>query len=197
MSRRIYLCQVLTSLWWISLCACEDQIIEGERAGAQAGVYAGVYAPPPVTQAGTPAPAGVPAPAGAQSPPGGMSTGPSGPPPFTPPPGARRCEFREQCEVGQYCYREYCIDQQPCGEFALDAVCPEGYACVGGLCFEDGGEGSCLSVSPTEVNFGEVPRGDVATREVTLSACGSAPVSVTQLSLNGASHSFHTWTKSA
>lgn len=125
--------------------------------------------------------------------PAGMAISPAGmeSPVFMPPPNAIRCEFREQCDPGQYCYMEYCVDQQPCGEFATNVNCPQGYACVGGLCFEDGGEGSCLSVSPTQINFGEVARGDLATQEITLSACGSAPVTVTQVAISaGTSDTF-------
>jgi len=176
-------------LFCCAVMGCAEQVIN-EVDEPPVG---GVYAPP---NAGFQSSGGVGAPppsAGAQAPVGGMSAGStvggmtSGPAPFTPPPGARRCEFREQCNEGQYCYMEYCVDQQPCGEFAVNPNCPEGYACVGDLCFEDGGEGSCLSVSPSNINFGEVARGDVATQEITLSACGSAPVSVTQVALSAGS----------
>ena len=166
--------------------ACEDIESADLNAGAQGAGVQPYYPPPPENpdypSAGTGS--NVPPTAGVASMPMG---GTSSPPPFTPPPDARRCEFDGQCLDGQYCYMEYCIDQQPCYLNGAEAECPSGFVCVGGLCFEDGGEGSCLSVSPGEVNFGEVSRGDVATQEVTLSACGSAPVSVTQVALSPSS----------
>jgi len=167
--------------------ACEDIDSVDLNAGAQGAGVQTYYTPPPYPPEDYPS-AGtgisVPPSAGATS---TQAGGTSSPPPFTPPPNARRCEFDGQCLEGQYCYMEYCIDQQPCWLYGAETECPSGYVCVDGLCFEDGGEGSCLSVSPGEVNFGEVSRGDVATQEVTLSACGSAPVSVTQVALSPSS----------
>lgn len=167
---------------------CSDQELtlnEGAQAGASPSAGSTL---PPYPTGGYMSTAGVMGVAGVAGAMAGVTTNPTagmmtGPAPFVPPPGARACEFKEQCNEGQYCYMEYCIDEQPCGEYAVNSECPDGYACLGGLCFEEGGEGSCLSVSPSNINFGEVARGDVATQEITLSSCGNGPVSVTELTL--------------
>ena len=101
--------------------------------------------------------------------------------PFIFPADAQRCEFSYECEEGFKCYQSYCVENPP---EETPSTCPSGQILQNGQCTQPDiiqDTHSCLTITPTHLNFGSVHRGSSTVKEINLKACQNQSVTITNI----------------